>query len=60
MAAVSLEFVKNVKPGDPNTRPVTILGKKDDLEGLHFSRVSPYLGGRVTEEVYIEIYFTSL
>ena len=51
MAAVSLAFVEKVSPGDPKNRPVTILGKKGELESISFSRVSPYLGGKVSEEV---------
>ena len=48
---VQIEFKVNVAAGDPSTRPVTILGKKGNLESVPFVQVAPYLGDKVTEEV---------
>ena len=48
---VEVEFLEEVPAGDPLQRPCTVLGKKTNLQGLPFSKVSPYLGDRVTEEV---------
>ena len=46
-----VEFCKVVAPGDPAERPVTFVGKKNNLSKVPFSSVLPYLGNKVDEEV---------
>ena len=51
---VKIEFQVNVPAGDSAVRPVTILGKKRNLESVSFAQVSPYLGDKVTKEVTLQ------
>ncbi len=48
---VKIEFLVEVPPADPSTRPCSILGKKENLKLVPFAKLTPYLGTKVTEEV---------
>lgn len=49
--SVQIKFSASVPAGDPESRPVTIVGKKPNLTKVPFADVAPFLGTRVTEEV---------
>ncbi len=50
--SVQIKFSTAVSPGDPESRPCTIVGKRPNLTKVPFTAIAPLLGNRVSEEVH--------